>query len=148
MRRRGPGRRFDDSTSGVAITTDNGNNLDPGASCSFDGNGDIAEADPHLASIADNGGPTRTQALLAESQAMRSGNSDYARRPTSAVSPVPSACDIGAFEAHPIDPPSTPTTGEAKNITDSSADLTGTINLSGEAGGFHFLWGNGSRQPQ
>ena len=134
---------FDDSSpsGGVAITTDNGNNLDPDGHCSFDGNGDIADVDPHLASIADNGGPTRTQALLSESQALRSGNSDPCPPTDQRGVARPEPCDIGAFEAQAIDPPSTPTTGEAKNITDSSADLTGTINLSGEAGGFYFLWG-------
>src|SRR5262249_40553600 len=29
-------------------------------------------------------------------------------------------------------------------VTDSSADLHGTINLAGDAGGFHFIWGTDS----
>ena len=102
---------------------------------------DIADADPHLASIADNGGPTRTQALLAGSQAIDTGNPDLCPTTDQRDSARDGVCDIGAFEANPIDPPSIPTSGAAENITDSSADLTGTINLSGDAGGFHFIWG-------
>ena len=37
--------------------------------------------------------------------------------------------------------PPTASTGDAENITDTSADLSATINLHGEAGGFHFLYG-------
>ena len=66
---------FNDLPVSQAITNDDGNNFDQDGHCGFDGNGDIADADPRLASIADNGGPTRTQALLAGSQAIDSANS-------------------------------------------------------------------------
>ena len=138
------GTRHDPFTGvavGVAITNDDGNNFDEDGHCGLHGNGDIFGADPHLASIADNGGPTRTQALLAGSQAIDAGNPDLCPATDQRGFDRAGTCDIGAFETQPIDPPSTPTTGEAQNITDSSADLTGTINLSGDAGGFHFLWG-------
>ena len=65
---------FNNRPVGQAITNDDGNNFDQDGHCGFDGNGDIADADPHLASIADNGGPTRTQALLAGSQAIGNAN--------------------------------------------------------------------------
>ena len=35
----------------------------------------------------------------------------------------------------------TASTGDAANVTDTSADLSATINLHGEAGGFHFVYG-------
>ena len=78
----------DNGPSAQAITNDDGNNFDQDGHCGFDGNGDIADADPRLASIADNGGPTRTQALLAGSQAIGNGNEPNARQPISATSPA------------------------------------------------------------
>ena len=132
---------FNDRPVGHAITNDDGNNFDQDGHCGFDGNGDIANADPHLASIADNGGPTRTQALLAGSQAI--GNANELECPATDQRDITrdGPCDIGAFNTHPTSVPATPSTSEAGNITDSSADLHGTINLSGDAGGFHFVWG-------
>ena len=119
-------RRVHRRASRPAITNDDGNNFDQDGHCGFDGNGDIANADPHLASIADNGGPTRTQALLAGSQAIGNGQSELEcpatdQRDITRDGP----CDIGAFKTHPTSVPATPTTSEAGNITDSSADLHG-----------------------
>ena len=132
---------FNDVPVGQAITNDDGNNFDQDGHCGFDGNGDIANADPRLALIADNGGPTRTQALLAGSQAI--GNANELECPATDQRDITrdGPCDIGAFNTRPTSVPPTPSTSEAGNITDSSADLHGTINLSGDAGGFHFLWG-------
>ena len=132
---------FNNRPVGQAITNDDGNNFDQDGHCGFDGNGDIADADPRLASIADNGGPTRTQALLAGSQAI--GNANELECPATDQRDITrdGPCDIGAFNTRPTSVPATPTTSEAGNITDSSADLHGTINLSGDAGGFHFVWG-------
>jgi hypothetical protein len=132
---------FNNRPVGQAITNDDGNNFDQDGHCGFDGNGDIADADPRLASIADNGGPTRTQALLAGSQAI--GNANELECPATDQRDITrdGPCDIGAFNTRPTSVPATPSTSEAGNITDSSADLHGTINLSGDAGGFHFLWG-------
>jgi hypothetical protein len=124
-----------------AISEDLGNNFDQDGHCGFDGNGDIADADPRLASLADNGGPTRTQALLAGSQAIDSGNQAHCLANDQRDISRDGLCDIGAFQTHPTSAPGTPSTGDAGNITDSSADLHGTINLSGDAGGFHFIWG-------
>ena len=44
-----------------------------------------------------------------------------------------------------IGPPDA-STGDADNITDTSADLSATINLDGEAGGFHFVYGTSPGQ--
>ena len=132
---------FNDLPVGQAITNDDGNNLDEDGHCGFDGNGDIVNADPKLASIADNGGPTRTQALLFGSPAI--GNANELECPATDQRDITrdGLCDIGAFNTRPTSVPATPSTSEAGNITDSSADLHGTINLSGDAGGFHFVWG-------
>ncbi len=37
--------------------------------------------------------------------------------------------------------PPTATTGDATNVSQTSADLAATINLDGEAGGYHFMYG-------
>ena len=103
---------------------------------------DIANVDPHLASIADNGGPTRTQALLAGSQAIDSGNPAHclANRPARLRPrrPVRHRRVRGPPDLRALRHRAPARRGP---ITDSSADLHGTINLSGDAGGFHFVWG-------
>ena len=138
-----PSGRWTDGLNGKpvfgAITIDGGNNLDEDGHCGLNQDSDVIGADPHLASIADNGGPTRTQALLAGSGAINAGN-DCPANDQRDIS-RDGLCDIGAFQTHLTSDPSTPSTGAADNITDSSADLHGTINLSGDAGGFHYVWG-------
>ena len=132
---------FNDAPVGQAITSDDGNNFDQDGHCGFNGNGDIINADPHLASIADNGGPTRTQALLAGSQAI--GNANELECPATDQRDITrdGPCDIGAFEYPPDVRAGGSQHQRGGHVTDSSADLHGTINLSGDAGGFHFVWG-------
>ena len=128
-------------TSGPAITNDLRHNIDQDSSCSLDGTGDSSNVDPKLAPIADNTGPTRTQALLAGSPALGDpSNSDCPAIDQRGVNRLDGSCDIGAFEAVLHGPP-TASTGDAASVTDSSADLSATINLDGEAGGFHFVYG-------
>ena len=106
---------FNNRPVGQAITNDDGNNFDQDGHCGFDGNGDIANADPRLASIADNGGPTRTQALLAGSQAI--GNANELECPATDQRDITrdGPCDIGAFKTRPTSVPATPSTSEAGN---------------------------------
>ena len=101
---------FSGKAVGVAITDDEGNNFDQDGHCGFDGNGDIANADPHLASIADNGGPTRTQALLAGSQAIDAGNPAHCPPTDQRGINRDGQCDIGAFQSQPTSVPATPST--------------------------------------
>ena len=139
-----PGKQDDatqNGTSGPAITTDLGHNVDQDGSCNLHGTGDSSKVDPKLAPIADNTGPTRTQALLAGSPGMGDpSSSDCPSYDQRGRQRPDGSCDIGAFEAVQIGAP-TATTGGAQNVGDSSADLSGTINLHGEAGGYHFLYG-------
>ncbi len=129
------------STTSAAITNDLGNNIDEDGSCNLTKSTDFSDVDAHLAPIADNGGPTRTQALLHGSPAIGDVNTtDCPSTDQRGTSRPSTGCDIGAFEAVLLGPP-TASTGDAENITDSSADLSATINLHGEAGGFHFLYG-------
>jgi hypothetical protein len=90
----------------VMVST-TGFNLDNGSSCGFSVSTDHSGADPLLAALAANGGPTATQAIGAGSPAVDAGGT-----PAQGCPPVdqrgatrpdePSdngACDIGAFES-------------------------------------------------
>ncbi len=80
--------------------TSAGHNLDGDGSCGLTGPGDLSNADPMLGSLANNGGPTRTYALLPGSPAIDAG--DNVGCPLTdqrgAARPLGSACDIGAYE--------------------------------------------------
>jgi hypothetical protein len=94
-----------------AVLTDAGHNLDDGtpSTCGFTAAaGDVVGADPKLGPIGDNGGPTRTEALLTGSPALDAASNascpttDQRGLPrTSTVDPV---CDIGAFELQKATP--------------------------------------------
>jgi predicted outer membrane repeat protein len=59
----------------------------------------IRIADPKLGTLADNGGPTRTIALLAGSPARNAGAGCPATDQRGVARPQGSACDVGAYEA-------------------------------------------------
>ena len=142
-----PGHTDDinDRTTANAVTTDGGHNIDQDGHCDLSGPGDVSGQDPMLVPIADNGGPTLTQALLAGSPSLGDpATSDCPTVDQRGETRPSGKCDIGAFEAVVLAAPGgTPTasTGDSANVTDTSADLSATINLRGEAGGFHFLYG-------
>ena len=132
---------INDRATANAITTDDGHNIDQDGHCGLTGPTDTSGQDPMLAPVFDNGGPTLTQALLAGSPAL--GDPATANCPITdqrGQTRPDDKCDVGAFEAVLIGYPDA-TTGDATNITDTSADLSATINLDGEAGGFHFRYG-------
>ncbi len=85
----------------LGLITDGGHNISSDGSCNFTTAGSLNNADPRLASLADNGGPTPTLALLPGSPAIDAGDSaactPYDQR--GVARPVGAACDIGAFEA-------------------------------------------------
>ena len=84
-----------------------GYNLSSDASCRLTGQGDLQGAAPLLGSLADNGGPTRTHALLPGSPAIDAGPIDGCPATDQRGQPRPvdgnldgtPRCDIGAFEA-------------------------------------------------
>lgn len=78
-----------------------GNNLDSDQSCGLAGPGDISGVDPRLGPLADNGGPTKTHALLGGSLAINAGSGDCPPPFTDQRGVARSqgaACDIGSFE--------------------------------------------------
>ncbi len=101
------------------------------ALAAFTAIGDILNDTPQLAPLADNGGPTQTMALLANSPA-RNAAAVLAQPITSDQRGLPIAGlpDIGAYE-FPNSPPSaqntaaTATTGDQKTITVYASDADG-----------------------
>ena len=87
--------------------TNGGNNLDSGATCGWGtSSGSMSNTDPKLGSLADNGGPTQTMALLASSSAIDaipvvngSCNDTGVTKDQRGMSrPQGAGCDIGAYE--------------------------------------------------
>ena len=84
-------------TGCIGAITDGGSNLQfPGTTCGPN----IPSSDPLLAALANNGGPTQTQALLPGSPALNAAGScpPPATDQRGVSRPQGSACEIGAFE--------------------------------------------------
>jgi hypothetical protein len=107
---------------GDGTITNGGYNLDSDTSCGFGtNNNSLSGVDPMLGPLADNGGPTKTHALLEGSPAIDKGNSFEATtdqrglpRPIDFMG-IPDAADgdgsdIGAFERQLQEPDTTPPT--------------------------------------
>jgi hypothetical protein len=82
----------------ASIVTDH--NLDGDSTCNLTGPGDLPATNPLLGPLANNGGPTDTEALLTGSPALNAGNNATCRvTDQRGVSrPQGPACDIGAYE--------------------------------------------------
>jgi PKD repeat protein len=129
------------SITANAVTQDLGHNLDEDGSCGLAGDGDVSGVAPHVATIADNTGPTRTMALLHGSPAIDAADgSACPAHDQRGVARPSGACDIGAYEAVLGAQPSA-TTGQASDVTASTATLAGTVNAGGEPGAYQFRWG-------
>jgi hypothetical protein len=86
-----------------------GHNIDSLDQCNFNAAGDKVNTNPLLAALAENGGPTETQALTAGSPAIDAGDAACPATDQRGVArPQGSACDIGAFELVPTPPPPPP----------------------------------------
>jgi hypothetical protein len=102
--------------------TDGGYNLEHGTTCAFANH--AVNADPALAALANNGGPTQTRAISTTSPAFDTANLTVCTATTPAgagdvdqrgLTRTPSAgtetaCDIGAFEVQVAAAPTQPTT--------------------------------------
>ncbi len=86
-----------------------GHNLDSGVTCGFAADGDLNNLDPRLGPLRQNGGFSRTRALLASSPAIDAGDNAScgatdqrgASCPADGNSDGLATCDIGAYEAQP-----------------------------------------------
>jgi LPXTG-motif cell wall-anchored protein len=112
--------------SGIAAITSNGRNLTDDLTCT----GLVTPTDlsnnqaTTLGALADNGGPTRTLALLAGSSAIDSAGSCGPVTPTDqrgVARPQGPGCDIGAFEVAVVVPPSTDSSTTSTTTTTTAA---------------------------
>lgn len=82
-----------------------GHHLDHGTTCGLDQGTDLENADAALKPLDDNGGPTKTMALPASSDAIGEGSCPgtlVQRGVDQRGLGRPSICDIGAFERDPL----------------------------------------------
>jgi hypothetical protein len=89
----------------VSLSETAGYNLSTDSSCGLSKKTDLAGVNPMLKPLADNGGPTMTQALPRSSPAVNAGglpasSSCPAADQRGESRPFGPACDIGAFELH------------------------------------------------
>lgn len=122
--------------SGTGTMTSNDGNLSSDATCSFTATHDQENTDPLLDVLADNGGLTKTQALLTGSPAIDAGNDAYApatdQRGLSR--PQGSQSDVGAFEVLYVpeaDLAITKTDGQ----TDAVPGMTASYSINAANGG-------------
>jgi hypothetical protein len=99
-----------------------GNNLTDDASCTtfVQPSDQINNSLTTLGALADNGGPTRTMALLAGSSAIDGAGNCGAATPTDQrglARPTGPACDVGAYEVGVVVPPTTSTTTTTTTTT-------------------------------
>ncbi|WP_119353603.1 choice-of-anchor Q domain-containing protein [Azohydromonas sediminis] len=88
------------STSGTPAIESRGHNLSSDDSCDdiFTVAGDLNNTDPKLGPLDDNGGPTQTHALAADSPALGAGEDEADITTDQRGEPRDSPPDIGAFE--------------------------------------------------
>jgi len=95
----------DSDCEGAVVSV--GNNIDSDGSCNLDADGDlpeVSEADLDLGPLANNGGPTPTHAISADSVAYEAGNAEHCTSSDQRGVARKDPCDIGAFEvAAPAD---------------------------------------------
>ena len=128
-----------------------GYNLSDGTDCGLDQPGDQWASSVLLGPLADNGGPTDTQAVLAGSAAMETGAGTPAcgsldQRGVSR--PRGRTCEVGAYEfAPPL-----ATTEAATTVAFGTATLNGTVDPSWRGATWQFEYGRtaqyGSRTPE
>jgi CSLREA domain-containing protein len=100
-----------------------------------------ANVDPKLAALADNGGPTKTQAPGPGSPALdavpASGAGCATTDQRGVARPQGAGCEIGAYEHAP---PGV-TTGDATGVSSGAATLQGLVNPNARVSSYHFEFG-------
>lgn len=122
----------------VGYITSQGHNLDSDDTCGLSESTDLRGVDARLGTLANNGGPTQTHALLAGSPATDRGTCIYHDPATNqdatlatdqrgVARPQGAACDIGAYEAQAITLAVTGVSPATGSITGgTSVTITGT----------------------
>ena len=102
----------------------------------------MPSTNPLLGPLADNGGPTRTHALLAGSPAIdtAAGCPPPAADQRGVARPRGTACDIGAYEFQPAAATPTPSPSPAPSPTATPASLPETGAEPSSGGGMALLF--------
>jgi predicted outer membrane repeat protein len=108
------------------VVDSGGHNLSDSSDCGLDKPGDRWGSTVLLGPLADNGGPTDTEAVLPGSPALDAGAGCAATDQRGVTRPRGSACDIGAYE---LAPPLATTTA-ATSVGFTTATMTGTVDPS------------------
>jgi len=131
----------DQSTAAVdncaAAVASQGNNLSDGTDCGLTQAGDHQGTPVALGPLADNGGPTDTQAVLLGSAALDAGAGCPSADQRGAPRPRGSACDVGAYE---VAPPAA-TTAEVETIGRTSVLVHGIVDPNVRLTSFGFQYG-------
>jgi hypothetical protein len=131
----------DQATSGLANcgdpVTSYGYNLSDGTDCGLLSGSDHQGSPVLLGPLADNGGPTDTEAVLPGSLALDSGGPCTGTDQRIVPRPRGSACDVGAYE---VAPPFA-VTSAATAIAFSTATLNGSVNPFWRATTWYFEYG-------
>jgi len=103
-----------------SIVDSQGYNLENGTSCGLDEPTDV-NSGPRLGDLANNGGPTNTHALRADSPAIDAGESSEPTDQRGVHRPQGAADDIGAYEKKAINIVQCPTGGSSTQCIGTSA---------------------------
>jgi CSLREA domain-containing protein len=121
----------------VGTLTSQGHNLSNGSDCGLTGTGDRQATDARLGPLADNGGPTDTEAPPAGSPAIDAGAGCPGLDQRGLSRPRGGACDIGAYE---LAPPVV-ATAAAGRVGLTSAVLAATVDPGLRETSFRFEYG-------
>jgi uncharacterized repeat protein (TIGR01451 family) len=120
-----------------AAVVSGGNNVDSGSTCGLTGAGDLADTDPLLGPLQNNGGQTATHALPAGSPAVDGGTNAGCpavdqrgfARPFDGDGDGTPTCDIGAYELS-IPPPAAADQSLAKTVDNPAPNVGDTITFT------------------
>ena len=122
--------------------TTSAHNIDQDGSCDLTGATDFPNQDPDLAPIFDNGGGAQTEALLPAARPSAIPPARAARRWMPAGPPAPITAIATSARSRPCSHGRPrPSRSDRRTSRTRPLDLSATINLDGEAGGFHFVYG-------
>lgn len=121
-----------------------GDNLESTNTCSLTQPTDLTNKEPLLGPLANNGGPTQTQALLPNSPAIGGGSclpadTDQRGEPRPDPGDPPGQCDIGAFEVQPTTNTAPPKISGTPSAGDTLTCSTGTW-TGGDVSSYAYQW--------